>query len=125
ERVAGERRRLCDIDRGDAGGGVRRAQHHGMEAPWRSMVGDVAAGAAEEGIVFLAGDRLADAEFQKRHGSFPGKNVPTLPASPRSSRANGNPPFPSASLASGPRLARGERRKNPAFPVLNTYHLTP
>jgi hypothetical protein len=47
--------------------GVRRAQHHRVEAPRRRMIGDVTSGAAQERVVLFAGDRLTDAEFGRWH----------------------------------------------------------
>jgi hypothetical protein len=45
--------------------GMRGAQHDGVQATRRRVVGDVAAGAAQERVVLLAPDRLADAELGK------------------------------------------------------------
>ena len=51
----------------EAGMRVRRAQHHRMQRRGRRDVGHVAAGAAQQRVVFLARERLAEAEFH-RHG---------------------------------------------------------
>ncbi len=46
---------------------VRRAQHDRFAQPGRRVIGDIAAGAAQEAIILQPCDRLADAEFDRLH----------------------------------------------------------
>ncbi len=51
--------------------GVRRAQHHRMQRATRRGIGDIAPAAAQQRVVLLAYDRLADAELQRLHAIAP------------------------------------------------------
>ena len=51
--------------------GVRRAQHYRMQRAARRGIGDVAAAPAQQRVVLLAHDRLADAELQRLHAIAP------------------------------------------------------
>jgi hypothetical protein len=48
-----------------------RAQHHCIQRPAWRRVGDIAPAAAQQRIVLLAHDRLADAEFDRPHRISP------------------------------------------------------
>src|SRR4029077_8463490 len=54
--------------------GMRRAQNHGMQCPARCDIGNVTSKAAQERIIFLAQDRLSEAESQRLSHGFTGKN---------------------------------------------------
>ena len=50
--------------------GVRRAQHHRVQRAAHRSIGDIAAAPAQQRVVLLAHDRLADAELQRLHGDY-------------------------------------------------------
>ena len=55
----------CAVGDAEARMRMRRAQHHGVQRAVRHIIGDIAAAAANEGVVFLARDRFAEAEFHR------------------------------------------------------------
>jgi hypothetical protein len=68
EMDAGQAARHRDIGDAKTRMGMGRAHHHRMQRADRRNVGDIAATAPDERIVFLAGDALRDAEFGRMHG---------------------------------------------------------
>jgi hypothetical protein len=79
---------------GDAKARMRmgRAQHHRLQRAGGGMVGDVAAGAAEESVVLFARERSAKTEFGRWHGA----SIPQARAA-RPARAGGGASFPRSS----------------------------
>ena len=71
QRHAGQRLGLCRVGAAHARMGVRRAQHEAVEQAGRRMIGDVAAGAAQERVVLPAGDGLTATEFGPWHALAP------------------------------------------------------
>ncbi len=71
ERDARHRARLGDVSDAKARMRMRGAQHDRVQASWRRVIGNVAPGATQERVIFLARDRLAGAEFGSEHGTVP------------------------------------------------------
>src|SRR5262249_33652955 len=114
-------------DVGDAKARMRmgRAQHHRLQHAGGGMVGDVAAGAAEESVVLFARERSAKTEFGRWHGA----SIPPARAAP---------PAPARRGAFFPRTQRQPRKKTgekrtptavppfrPATPAAPTISRTP
>jgi hypothetical protein len=66
EPYAGQCARLGSVGDAHTRMRVRRTQHHCVQRAGRRHVGDVAADAAQQRGVLLAGDRLIDPEFHER-----------------------------------------------------------
>src|SRR5262249_37476693 len=71
ERDARHRTRLGDVGRVKARMRMRGAQHNRVQASGRRVIGHIATGAAQQGVILLAGDWLAGAEFGSAHGMGP------------------------------------------------------